>query len=499
MEKPAIFVILNNERGVSAVLIAILIFFVFIGLAALALDLSHLSVTKNELQNAADAGALAGARFLYNEDGTAINDGSDGGDSANQIAYNAAVANMSEKVPVELLAHGIVYASEGATYPAQQDGDDETTLDVLRGHWSFANKHFTPSTYHDPVPLWGVSDKQLDENPNFINAVQVTVRRTAKPGGTPIAAFFARIFRYDSNGDGKIDSSDNFIENFTQKATAVAYIGFAGTLSPKEVDQPIAICMQSILDQSNNYSCNTGRMINSSGNTETNTGAWTNFTQSPSCSTATPPTVSPLVCKNGNPLPIELGKEMGTINGMTDNVYGDLRDCWLTHTDENGNPDLGQDKDPTGRGYPTKPWGLTLPVIDCGDLGPISGSCSPVVGTVTLNVLWIKQSGTDSHWKDIPVRMELESGQTWDCQTWLDAGSPPDINNLTDDQRHQCWKEFADKFGLETWDNNSVGDLTPSDLQKSIFFLPDCEVHVPKGVSGGKNFGVLARIPVLVK
>ena len=44
----------------SAVLIAILMF-VFLGFAALALDLSHLFVAKNELQNAADAGALAGA------------------------------------------------------------------------------------------------------------------------------------------------------------------------------------------------------------------------------------------------------------------------------------------------------------------------------------------------------------------------------------------------------------------------------------------------------
>ena len=85
----------NNERGVSAVLIAILMF-VFLAFAALALDLSHIFVAKNELQNAADAGALAGARFLYNNNGTAVNPG------ANQIGHDAALANKSENSAVEV-------------------------------------------------------------------------------------------------------------------------------------------------------------------------------------------------------------------------------------------------------------------------------------------------------------------------------------------------------------------------------------------------------------
>ena len=52
-----------------------ILLFVFLGIAALAIDVSHLYVVRNELQNAADAGALAGDRFLYNEDGTMVNSG----------------------------------------------------------------------------------------------------------------------------------------------------------------------------------------------------------------------------------------------------------------------------------------------------------------------------------------------------------------------------------------------------------------------------------------
>ena len=74
---------------------------VFLGIAALAIDLSHLYVVRNELQNAADAGALAGARFLYNEDGTLVNDAgytddlNNTIDSANQIAFDAARDNKA--------------------------------------------------------------------------------------------------------------------------------------------------------------------------------------------------------------------------------------------------------------------------------------------------------------------------------------------------------------------------------------------------------------------
>ena len=61
----------------------------FIGLGALAIDVSHLYVVRNELQNAADAGALRGARVLYNDEGTAINAG------ANDEARNAAIENWA--------------------------------------------------------------------------------------------------------------------------------------------------------------------------------------------------------------------------------------------------------------------------------------------------------------------------------------------------------------------------------------------------------------------
>jgi hypothetical protein len=56
------------------------------------------------------------------------------------------------------------------------------------------------------------------------------------------------------------------------------------------------------------------------------------------------------------------------------------------------------------------------------------------------------------------------------------------------------WNSFAEHFRLQNVD----GSPAPY-ANKSIYFLPDCTPHEPAGTSGGHNFGVLARIPVLVQ
>ena len=431
----------KNQRGVTIVLVTLLMV-VFLGIAALTVDLAHLYAVRNELHNAADAGALAGARFLYNDTGTAVNPG------ANSIAFAAATANRAMANTGGAIAVDVNWA----------EGQNSGT-DIQRGHWSFASHAFTANDSLAPVDL-DRSTSELDGDLDFINAVRAVTRRQ----NTPASSFFARIFGYD---------------NFELSAEAVAYIGFAGSLRPEDVDQPVAICRQSIVDANGTYTCATGRMINSGGGSTHNSAAWTNFSQP--CQTASVPTVRPLVCSEGNPEGITFGDGMGTVGGMQDNVYRDLLDCWLNA------PGLNNDS----RGYPTEPWTLTLPVIDCPGNNP--GPCSVLVGVVTLHVLWIKQSGNDPHWQDIPLQMRRPDLSLWTCShgTAIDA--------MTDTQRQECWGEFADTFNLHTADDTSVGDLTASDLQKTMFFRPDCEAHEPRGTTGGENYGVLARIPVLVR
>ena len=112
---------------------------------------------------------------------------------------------------------------------------------------------------------------------------------------TQIKSFFARIFG---------------IDGFDGSAKAVAYIGFAGDLARWEIDQPIAICAESLVKEldcldGNNLKdctlvCNEGRMLDSGTDkpwqdATHNTAAWTNFTQNP-CDTADARTMKELVC-----------------------------------------------------------------------------------------------------------------------------------------------------------------------------------------------------------
>ncbi len=52
-----------NNRGVTVILVAVVLL-VMIGMASLAIDIGYVAVTKNEMQNATDAAALAAARVL---------------------------------------------------------------------------------------------------------------------------------------------------------------------------------------------------------------------------------------------------------------------------------------------------------------------------------------------------------------------------------------------------------------------------------------------------
>ena len=54
---------IKDERGFALVFLGLTIV-VFLGFAALAVDIGYLYAARNELQNAADAAALAGAREL---------------------------------------------------------------------------------------------------------------------------------------------------------------------------------------------------------------------------------------------------------------------------------------------------------------------------------------------------------------------------------------------------------------------------------------------------
>lgn len=465
-----------KQRGSVLILVSVLMI-VFVALAAFAVDVSHLYVVRNELQNAADAGALAGARKLYNDSGTSVNE------DANQVAFEAATKNQA------ISTEGTIDVDVNWESANGNEGD------IQRGHWSFGigslAKGFYNSASLSPTNLWDVSAEELDEDKNFINAIKVVARRD----GTPAASFFAKIFGF---------------EDFLLSADAVAYIGFTGTLKPNEVDLPIALCQQSLINENGQYTCSFGRMLNSGSKPgDHNTGGWTNFKQNvdeEQCSTANTTDLRDILedC-SGNPRSIVYGLPIGTTGGVVDNVINhpsgkaNITSCWkagLYDTDDDGTPDAPIDTD--NDNTPDMPWSVTLPVIDCPGNQPGScGSNNPavVVGSVTVNVVWIleKENNIDN---DAPMKMA----------DWPDAIEKVEIaNDITNGKSpgEARWDSFVEHFGLmlptgdETFDFATVAN--GGFKKKSIYFLPDCTPHEPGGLTGGENFGTLAEIPVLVE
>jgi hypothetical protein len=448
----------SNQNGGVIVLIAVSLF-VLLCFAALAIDVGRLVVARNELQNAADAGALAGARFLYKCDGTVnasgFNDDCDIGpgsgvsiSSANQLGYDAATANKSEKVAVD------------ANWTSGTNGQD-----VQRGHWSFGltanlDRGFYPNSSTAAVNLNDVSTAELDANINFINAVRVVARRQA----TPVASFFARILGH---------------EDFQMSAEAVAYVGFAGILEPGKGDQPIAICEESI-EIDDEYSCNIGRMLNSGSDTAThNTAGWTNFSQP--CETANANEMKQLVCGSGNSDVVEYGQGMGATGGVQQVTFTDLRDCWIIGANDLDNDGVREKLiDTDGNGIPDLPWNQTLPVVSCP--GNNVSNCATLRGVVNLDIIWITEAGTPD-WEDAPRKMSA-----W--PTAAELAAIPDF----DTNGEARWNSFVTYFNLR-----NVDDLPAPYAKKSIYFLPNCDPHIPTGNTGGQNFGILAKIPVLVR
>jgi hypothetical protein len=490
-----------NQRGGVVIFVAVAMV-VLIGFAALAIDLANLLVKRNELQNAADAGALAGARFLYGCDGTVNDDGfvddcdpplgAGGGvsvKSANEIAYDAARANRAQSTPVDVNWSG------------------GNTGDVLRGHWSFATQTFTPRNVTTMPNLFLKTWDEVDANLDFINAVKVTTRREA----TSVVSYFARIFGIDS---------------FVLSADAIAYIGFSGDAEMASYDQPIVMCRQSILNDAGEQDCRTGRLINSDSKRQEswNTGAWTDYItydSEGSCGgSASANDVRPLVCNTGGlEGTLDLGDWLQINGGEMESALAALRRCWKEQASEDGdggytggadyyavdystwpNPTYTSDAQD---GIPDVPWGIRVPVIVCE--GNNFNTCAAYAGAVDLVVLHISGPGEDPMYLNIPRHMDGWGEGADEILTWTAEDQCHEIATLNDwiaeddvsvNNRKLCWERFAQHFGLK---DLSQDGAYADYKKKSLYVSFLCQYKQPNGNTGGEYFGVLAKIPKLVE
>ena len=193
----------KNQAGATAVIIAITLP-MLIGFGALAVDVGYMCVTKNELQNVADAAALAATRKLgtiyqgmpYDAQQTYVC-GVGVGDSNNDIAVIKGVADAVACNNKAGGKHIIVFDNT--------EGIDIDHVEI--GVWDLSDTPPFTATFDQP------------------DAVRVTAHRDNAANG-PITTFFAKIFG---------------IDNVDVSADATAALTSQSTSEPGEIELPLGI------------------------------------------------------------------------------------------------------------------------------------------------------------------------------------------------------------------------------------------------------------------
>lgn len=183
---PKRFVQRGSNRGIAVVYIALLLV-VLLAFVGLAIDIGYMYVAKTQLQNAADAAALAGANLLDGTNATIQT-------AARQEAYKFAALNKA--------------AGQNISIDLNTGNDDKG--DVVVGYWNGTDV-VTPGAGQ------------------LINAVKVTCRRTGETGTgiavtTKVPLTFSRVINWSEMG---------------VSAKAIAYL-------PPLATAPIPLCVDAL-------------------------------------------------------------------------------------------------------------------------------------------------------------------------------------------------------------------------------------------------------------
>ena len=177
---------LANQRGAAVIIVAVSML-TLLGFAAIAVDTGYLMVAKNELQNVADASALAATRQL--------------GVIYEPMTYSEQQNYTADPGTIIPVAKNVAQLNKAAGHIVTiQDSD------VVIGRWNSETHILTPT---------------LDQP----NAVKVTARRDNSING-PVTTFFAKILG--------IDTAD-------VAADAIAALTGQSTAGPGGLDIPVGI------------------------------------------------------------------------------------------------------------------------------------------------------------------------------------------------------------------------------------------------------------------
>lgn len=256
--------LVTDQSGALAVLAALLMT-VFLGCAALALDIGHMVMVKSELQKAADAGALAGARAI----------------------------NLVPPVP------NWTNGQAAATQTVEEnkvDGSLITDCQVQTGYWDL--------TWNQNAPPANLKPTGTSPGPTDVTAVKVTVSKASGHNRGPVSMIFARILGINTESM----SASAVAAMIPQCPVSTAYPGSAFPLAT-----PISWVKQMWNPDADSPSFRIGSDYHSPDG-----GQWTSFLLDAN----NVPTVRSLI-DNGNPTELQIGDDIWIEPGTKTTLYSE--------------------------------------------------------------------------------------------------------------------------------------------------------------------------------
>ncbi|MGC3974347.1 MAG: pilus assembly protein TadG-related protein [Nitrospira sp.] len=318
---------LDDSRGAAAVMVALTLT-VLLTMGAAAIDIGHALVARNELQNAADAAALAGARTLG-------------------IAYEG-------MTPAQMAIYTLTGGDQAAIVTAAQTTSalnqaaavnvSVNAADVQVGLWNSATKTFTPTA-------------------NQPRSVRVVTHRDGSANG-PISTFLANVVGM---------SSVNVSAAATAELTAIS------STPPGALDFPVAIS-ELFFSQ---FGCGDSIQLYPSNGTPQSCAGFTTFLQTPSNDIAMRNILNGMIAGTyQSPSTTAEVTQLQFTNGTLSNpTWNALRNLFLQKSAGTGYWDAlvpvyqGNDCSPSG----------AIPVVGYANIR-ITGVQGPPTHTVTGNV-----------------------------------------------------------------------------------------------------------------
>lgn len=189
----------SRETDGNVALLAVLGLIVLAGVASLAIDVGQLYTVRTQLQNTADAAALAAAAKLIVDNG------------AGEVTRDSATATTKAYEVARQQAINAGLADPGA-------GTSRTDMTVTYGVWNLAVA---------PSSAWTDLGSAVSGG-SAANAVRVTMNRAAGLTYGPVTNFFGAVL------------PGSFISSAVS-ATATAYLGYTSSTTVGGVDVPIAL------------------------------------------------------------------------------------------------------------------------------------------------------------------------------------------------------------------------------------------------------------------